>query len=113
MLAYSLDNLRSDQPGLWLPLALRACRIACNASAGQSTTFEVLRFAGEQDEPTIEPLSIVHAEEIPAQLPVVSASTSNEWLQIAAATVVGVFLQKTTGMHIERVCRSENGLRSR
>jgi hypothetical protein len=110
MSAYPLDKLRFDQPSLWLPLAMHACRVACNAAAGQSTTFEVSRFADEQHEPAIESLSIVHADELPGQLPVVSASASNEWLQIAAATVIGVFLRKTMSTHIQCVCRSENGL---
>ena len=108
---YNLDNLRSDQPSLWLPLALRACRLACHASAGQSTTFEISRFTGEQDEATIETLSIVHVDEDPTQLPDVAESASNEWLQIAAATVIGIFLRNTTGALIQRVCRCENGLR--
>jgi hypothetical protein len=94
-----------------LPLALHACRVACNALAGQSTNFEVSQFADEHDDPVIETLSIVHADEIPAQMPVVSVSASNEWLQIAAATVIGVFLRKTSGGQIQRVCRSKNGLR--
>lgn len=108
--AYHLDKLRSDQPSVWWPLAVRACRLACKADVGQSTTFEVSSFVGEQDKATVETLSIVHAAEDPAQLPVVSKLASNEWLQIAAATVIGIFLQITTDAQIQRVCRSENGL---
>lgn len=93
-----------------MPLALRACRVACNASAGQSTTFEISRFSGEHDEATIETLSIVHVDEDATQLPDVAESASNEWLQIAAATVIGVFLRNTTGAQIQRVCRRKNGL---
>ncbi len=107
---YSLDQLRFDQPGLWLPLALRACRLACNAAAGESTTFEISRFSSEQDQATGETLSIVHVDEDPTLLPVVTESASNEWLQIAAATVISVFLRNTTGEQIQRVCRSETGL---
>jgi hypothetical protein len=110
MSAYPLENLRNDQPSLWFPLALHACRHACNASAGQTTTFEISRVDRERSDSTIESLSIVHADENRSLFPVVPESASNELLQIAAATVISVFLRNTMRAQVQRVCRSENGL---
>lgn len=84
--------------------------MACNASAGQSTTFEVLRFEGEQDEPEIQSLTIVHPDQNVTDSLSNPASAANEWFQIAAATVIGIVLHQATGARIQRICRTENGL---
>lgn len=107
---YPLAKLRSDQPCLWLPLALPACLLACRAAPGESTTFEVSRFEGEQDAPTFDTLTIVHADEAANTTPALSASASEEWLQVAAAVVISALLRSTTGQRIQRVSRSDSGL---
>lgn len=107
---YHLAHLKADQPCLWLPLALPACLLACRATAGQSTTFELSRFDGEQETPSKISLSIVHADDAAHKAPALLASASDEWLGVAAAIVISAFLRNSSGQRIQRVARCEGGL---
>jgi hypothetical protein len=106
MQTYHLAKLRADQPNLWAPLVLPACLLACEATPGTTSPFELAYFTPGAPEPAIEGFSLVHATDIAAaDIEALRAAGHEDLLHIAAAGVITAMLRARDELRVVRVSK--------
>lgn len=106
---YHLAKFAIDQPNLWAPLLLGACRIACAAGPSEASTFEVSLLSSESGELEREGFEIVHAAggdlENLQGFDRLDAGSKEDLLHLAAACVVATILRTKLLLRVGRVAR--------
>ncbi len=111
MPSYNLAKLRGDQPNLWPSLVLPACLLACEASPGGVSSFELTYLAPEAKDPALEAWSLTHAVDFPAaDLEALARADRGELLHIAAAGVLTSILRSRNDLRVGHVSRRGAGL---
>jgi hypothetical protein len=111
MPSYNLAKLRGDQPNLWPSLVLPACLLACEASPGSVSSFELSYLAPEAKDPAVEAWSITHAVDFPAaDLEALARADRRELLDVAAAGVLTSILRARNELRVRHVSRRGAGL---
>jgi hypothetical protein len=112
MRTYNLAKLRGDQPNLWPTLLLPACFLACEATPGSVSTFELSYLSpAAKDATEAESWSLYHPSDLPtAELESLAQAERAELLHIGAACVITAILRGRDDLRVRRVSRRGTGL---